>query len=1492
MPTNTVVNNTVDVVELHSNTDLTLESNTQIKFSTSNILINYIPFDEYINKVVFGNDIRTNLNNSSDVHSWSSAVTHPTTVNKIDLANNTSELIVDELHCSGVSATHSHVNSKYHYINLSATNNIYINNNQNSTNVVYNKVGDQLYSLSNYIYKVINTPASHTADALVPESFTIPSPSVRTDISSLGTYIGHRVITSNISTITVTDVLDETDGVGEPVLEFDSQTAVNFVTDVVSTPPGNVNAGSKIFFGSLSLDSLVKSQLDETGLLAITASLTSGQNIGMEITGFTNSGGNRYDSFEYDVTFRVYDHPTGTTLDLSTATPHDFDQTTTLSLPFLSPQTFTLGNSTYPLQAGRFYTVVATFTNLRTNTVVENVILEPRSVATIEFITGLSAQIVDEDTLRVTFNNHATVVSGVTVEFEVIIRWNSTSVSYGSGVSQSLNGSRLITINIPAANIHGYGTNVLDNTAHEFQIQTTGPFTILNDDVSNVSYNFTNPYIPSGLTFNGTNFTWSHEDQPKINNVDYEISNSLTEIGTTTNTKSFAAPSSILSTIDLDSQRNQLKGLIPTTYRVRARHAYGYSGYAELTVNPLRITTPSLSLSHNKKINLSYTVSDSNGGYSISSNKSLDNSNTFFTVSNPSNPLSSSELHSVWVQVTDSFGLRMRSSNASITVYRPTILLGALTYVTGSTREYTSSVSITTGNTTTILSVSYTTLVGMTFVSNTTSEIRFRLDNTDQNSIAVSAIITVKDYYGFQNNITLSETELITFDNTNNTIAYIPFTTGGFRNNSVSTVNTLSYLWSGFSSIDGATSDSVTLLNTDVGTLGCVVTEITGKAFTNTYTAVSMSISYPNLVGVSFAISSPTTFDFSITVDGVTKTSDEPNLFEVYVSNSSSSLNIISSFYTGNTYYLWGATKNFGLITPTQYLSKYHTLTITNPTGYPNKHVTSNTSLYYNIQSYGSEGDAFAESGTVVLYYMMTTYNDTSDFDISHPSVYSMSLNGYSSGTRISIPNLQYVKWYKFKMVKTYPGSSTQYQSFVEISQVVADSMRSPQTVSLTQDLYTNHNLRLTFTTLYHASLYYKIDLYNTYYRGYPTTPVYTTVVQLGNNVTYDEYITENDIGSLFNNIPYFCVVYPSINSSDFDIYTRNFYQSTYIFGTITNLDNTWVISSTYNYVVFGPVNITVTSAFNVLGLNHRQITLTLSASPNALTYTISKFVLYKRESDTSYNDASTLSYTLIREIPFSGDTLNNFNMSTVMTPNTFYQFKIEAHTNLGVHDINKEVVSYAAIMKYDIHYHIFIRDANGNKLYLKKLASADWTVLTTTTNKAEATNLVFRNDRSIIRPYYASYGSTAYTSLELETPHNNGDYDETYLVHHIMDEDAQHTFVDYDAYFEGETIKHFNHPNLIGGVTRERQWMLGDLQRLIYGSDDIIGIFEIGAVIMIYPYVDTQTSRTTPNFRLTYVDNAFKLVYFKNYRSGYIFDKNAQFYLEHPTDTTKFDHV
>ena len=971
MSTNVVINSNVDVVELHSNTDLTLESNTQIMFSTNNILINYIPFDEYIRKVVFDTEITTNLN-SSDVHSWENAVDVPTPNNKINLTNNTSELIVDELHCSGISATHSHVNSKYHYINLSAAHNIYIKNNQNSTNVVYNKVDNQqLYSLSNYIYNVINTLLSHTPDALTPESLTIPSPSGRTNISSLGMYIGNRIVTSNIST---TSVLDGSDN--EPVLEFDSQTAVNFVTDVFNTP-GDVNAGSNILFGSLSLDSLVKSQLDETGLLDLQVTLSSGQNIGMTINTFSNGG---ISVFNYTVVFRLYEHPTGTTLNLGNS-PHPFSLE--VSIPSQVSNSFTLGDGTHPLEAGKFYTVVATFTNTRTGTVVENVILEPRSVPTIEFITGLSAEVVDEDRLRVSFNNHATVVSGVTVNFNVIIRWDLNEVTYQPDpiVSHSLNGPTEIIINIPVNQITGYETNVLDNTAYEFQIETTGQFTILNDSIVSISHDFIDPNTPTGLTFNGTSFTWSHTSQSKITNVYYDVYKSTTLIGTTyVNTESFTASyasPTIISSINLNSQRNTRNGLIPDTYKVRARHAYGSSSYATLTVNPLSITTLFLSLSHNKMINISYTITNNNGNYSISSNKSLSN-NLYFTVSNPS---SSQESHSVWVQVKDSFGLQMRSSDASITVYRPTIILGSLSYVTGSTREYISSVSIT-GNTTTIRSISYATLVGMTFVSKTTSEIIFQLNNTDQNSITVSANITVEDEYGFQNSIVLSETINIAYTTG---ISTTPSYNTGTRVLSFQTSG-LTYKWYKDTVImNDEKGQTITISNQNFGIIHCVATETLTNGFTRDIQGDDFNNQEPTISGGSFTginLSADPIYQFSLTL-GFNTTEKDVVMYPTL-------------FNGAGIYTLTGTYKNnYDL----QKIITIGTFTATAPT-IPS--ITSATSVSYDSMtinySLGNDGNPSVTPSTITLFYGISSGSEDNYLSLSSGST-STNITGLLVGT-------------------------------------------------------------------------------------------------------------------------------------------------------------------------------------------------------------------------------------------------------------------------------------------------------------------------------------------------------------------------------------------------------------------------------------------------------------------------------------------------------------
>jgi len=1000
--TSNIINKEIDVVHLRSESDLVLETNTQIKLSTNNILINYIPFDEYIRNVVFDTAIVSSGISSTIHDTWAGNVQELDNT-KIDLTTNTSELIVDEVHTSGISSTHSHINNTVHFINLSAANNVQLLNLSNSSNIIYNHQGTA-YSLSNYIYKVINTPISHTPVTLSPD--TAPPSDTRTGIDTLGTYIGNKILTNKLIT---TDV---TIGGSEPILELNSATAINFMTDVYSTE-GDVNAGSNILFGSLSLDSLVKSQLDENGLLDLQVTLSSGKNIGMTINTFSNGG---ISVFNYTVVFRLYEHPTGTTLNLGN-NPHPFSLE--VSIPSQVSHSFTLGDGTHPLEAGKFYTVVATFTNLRTNTIVRNVILEPRSVATIEFITALSAQIVDEDRLRVSFNNHATVVSGVTVNFEVIIRTSSNEYKYTSYTSQSLNGSTLITITIPVISITNYGTNVLNNTPHQFQIETTGPFTILNDlIVSNVSHNFTVPNTPTGLTFNRTNFTWSHTGQSKISNVVYEVYSSSTRIGRITNTKSFTASSAsptIISSINLNSQRNQINGLIPNTYKVRATHAYGVSGYATLTVNSLSITIRSLSLSYNKKINLSYIVSNNNGNYLISSNKSLQSNNSYFTVSNPS---SSQESHSVWVQVTDNFGLQIRSSDASITVYRPTIILGSLAYVTGTTREYKTNVSIT-GNTTFIRSISYASLVGMTFKNKTISEIIFQLNNTDQNSITVSADITVVDDYGFQNTIRLSETINIEYNtgistepSYNTTTRILSFQTSG-----------LTYQWYKNNVImNGETGQTISISNQNFGIIHCVATETLTNQFTRNIRGDNFDNREPTISGGSFTGINLSTYTPIVTAPTVAN----GTLLNYVMNPSEFNRNTLEHTLSANYENPAGIVVNIAIAS---------TFTITLPSIPQITGVGSVTydsmSIEYNLGNNGNPSDTLTSA---VLHYGKSNYFGS-----------TITLNTNTLISSVNVSSLDYSSTYYFKIIKTYSiygtiESSTPHFSYATSTPPIPDA--------------------------------------------------------------------------------------------------------------------------------------------------------------------------------------------------------------------------------------------------------------------------------------------------------------------------------------------------------------------------------------------------------------------------------------------------------------------
>ena len=167
---NTLISKTIDAVEIYSNSNLTLETNTQIKFNTQQLLVNFIPIDQFIKHIVFelpfGDLDLTTLNRDSANKSNNE---DPSSINLTYPYNNNATLTVDSVCCANVSANNSKVEmnngtettSKYHCITFSTSNHLILNNRSDYNNIEYN-TGESVSSLSNYIYHVLNEKTPFT----------------------------------------------------------------------------------------------------------------------------------------------------------------------------------------------------------------------------------------------------------------------------------------------------------------------------------------------------------------------------------------------------------------------------------------------------------------------------------------------------------------------------------------------------------------------------------------------------------------------------------------------------------------------------------------------------------------------------------------------------------------------------------------------------------------------------------------------------------------------------------------------------------------------------------------------------------------------------------------------------------------------------------------------------------------------------------------------------------------------------------------------------------------------------------------------------------------------------------------------------------------------------------------------------------------------------------------------------------------------------------
>jgi hypothetical protein len=1029
-PPNILINNVVDVIEIHSNTDLVLETNTQIKFNTNNLMINYIPFDEYIRKVVFDEAITTGLTNEQDVHDTLGETAG--TIGTIDLTSNTSELIVDELHCSGINATTSFVNTnKIHYINISATNNIILNNLSNSNNIVYNKLDESEYSFRNYIYKIVNSTNPVVADSLTAGINSAGA----YDINKLGTYVGRRIISNNISTFNVVVDDDNSGTLTEPILDVTSATAINFVTDAYNAI-GSTSVGQSIFIGSssggISLDTFVKRMLDEEGEISFETSMSSGQNITMEITNFTGS----HAIFTYDVLFRIYLH-------------NDDDDVMLAGSPVMvvgssPPETFIHGpvslsssTSTFAsymflgLDAGNFYTIVADVTNTRTNTTINNIIIEPKNIATIQNAIIQTVTLVDETSLSVSFIGHNTYVSswGVStrkIVFTIKLKEGDSTYEIASSSTQNLGNvtpdQSVNNVIIPLSSIYSYGqsfikasqnvaTNTFDTDILDIRVvsnhdDTTSTFEMVTEKVSLPTFSFSAPTTPTNFTYNGTQFSWTQSTGAGTKNIYYNIFRDGHASGDTRlNTGDIL---NLVSTSTLSNTENS-NGIISDTYSIVAYNVYGQiSSHATFVVKDLSLTIASVSLTGTRKLIIYYTVTNFNGSsYSIASSSSYtpakNNETTVLQtyITTVSSLSDSADTYHIWVEATDNYN-RKSKDTGSIIVTKPTVSLSGFEFH-ASPRQYKATITAANLNSTSYDLVGTPTILGATYDEFSSNTIFFTFNKNIDPAIAVNTSITIRDTYGFSGSQNASFSLDVPFSSgISFTIEHDVGAVRTFTNSITGTKDAdsdLTYQWNKSESASSKTGKNVTLDNSQIGDLTCVVTETNVEGFEKTYYD-TLTIYVPTeVINGSFVITSETTYNEMYVDSMVLKDGS------LFVKKSEIVVTTFSSF---GTYSLYGTFYGSYGFTVELKIGDFDVVGPTRPDG-PTLPDPSYNSIKFIIGLLG-------ESGTLTGAAESKIY-----WEISGNTITTLSSSKpVTSNSEVVIDGLDSGETYIFKIINTY----------------------------------------------------------------------------------------------------------------------------------------------------------------------------------------------------------------------------------------------------------------------------------------------------------------------------------------------------------------------------------------------------------------------------------------------------------------------------------------
>ena len=1010
MPSDDLILNALDVIEIRSDTDLIITSNSQIKLRTTNILVNYIPLDVYIRKLLSPVIALSGVTSHSNVHSdYGATLTNITGLDQLDNDDEDTEMDIDTVFCRGNFADSSYVDANIeHYINISAASNIYFKHESFDDNILFDEYNraSSLYSLQtlkDYIYLIVN--GTRRPGTLLPSLFNPID--YRNNLDHLGSFSGRKVICKKITT-NQTELRDF-----EPILTFDSKTAINFYTDT-SSNAGSMAIGSKIYFGNdassgtdTSLDQLIYDQRSVG--LAIAANFTPGLDIIMDVTTITETPRT---GFPYDIMFNIYEHPDvydpvlyPTLLENYMAIPSGSANTFEVPNVLLDTDVPSMPDFTFTnLEPGKFYTVVARTTNLETNTV-SYVFVDPPNQPTIKHVYEITVTVIDEETIKIQFRGHETVVSdwstpGKQIKFSISVDGYSGEITTALRQNLSVVDTTFKTYDLSLSSIPSYGNilrvssfqtvrktiNIISNhveVGSTFEMSTAAPLT---------PFTFNAPRNPPYLSIDYVNkrLTWSHNNDAndRLKNIYFELYKGVTKIQDNS--------SKIYYGIGTNSVGS---------WTVKAKNAYGrLSGVS----NSVNIVSPSFNVGSitsigNKTFNIGISNIYANGTHTLSGTNltSTSSSVSITTIS------LSARSYTFNIRLTDQVGLTTDRTSSTINIKSPTVSLSSSVFEYSGTplRYY---VTIAVYNQNVLWDIHNTPLpssLGGTYYSISGNNVYFTFRSNDLGGNKLTAV-TIKDTYGYEANTSKSIHLSVTF-------SYNPSQTISVSGKTVSFTSGLtSYKWHRGDGSIISTGQSLTLTNSNFGAIYCTAIQTNNEGFIRTITSETITNIEPSIHSNSFTglrftdVNYTPTDDYVLGPDTNIKTIGSVSVIQLRYGTGLP----IWTYQGDGNYTLFGTFLNSYGVEKQIDIGIFDFAIPSDPvineslTNNPANKTTNSINVYFSLESHGSS----SMTSFKIEYKLSGTSSFTTATTLT-PSPYDiLGLNHYEN--------------YDIKITKTYPG--------------------------------------------------------------------------------------------------------------------------------------------------------------------------------------------------------------------------------------------------------------------------------------------------------------------------------------------------------------------------------------------------------------------------------------------------------------------------------------